>query len=61
MISQADIIIVKNVKYTIFIIKLSGGIIMEQIKVQVSYQETGEDTTTYGREFDESKFGKSEK
>ena len=34
---------------------------MEQIKVQVSYQETGEDTTTYGREFDESKFEKSEK
>ena len=31
---------------------------MEQIKLQVSYQETtGEDTTTYGREFDESKFG----
>ena len=30
---------------------------MEQIKVQGVYQETGEDTTTYGREFDESKFG----
>ena len=34
---------------------------MEQIKLQVSYQEIGEDTTTYGREFDESKFGKTEK
>ena len=33
---------------------------MKQIKLQASYQETtGEDTTTYGREFDESKFGKS--
>lgn len=30
---------------------------MDQIKLQVSYQESGEDTTTYGREFDESKFG----
>ena len=31
---------------------------MEPIKVQGAYQETtGEDTTTYGREFDESKFG----
>ena len=31
---------------------------MEQIKVQGVYQETtGEDTTTYGRESDESKFG----
>ena len=31
---------------------------MELIKVQEVYQETtGEDTTTYGREFDESKFG----
>ena len=35
---------------------------MELNKVQGVYQETtGEDTTTYGREFDESKFGKSEK
>ena len=34
---------------------------MEQIKLQISNQETGEDTTTYGREFDESKFGKSKK
>ena len=31
---------------------------MKQVKLQASYQETaGEDTTTYGREFDESKFG----
>ena len=31
---------------------------MELNKVQRVYQETtGEDTTTYGREFDESKFG----
>lgn len=36
---------------------------MELIKVQGACRETtGEDTTTYGREFDETKFGgRSEK
>lgn len=29
---------------------------MEQ-KIKLQCTETGEDTTTYGREFDESKFG----
>ena len=44
--------------YNLHYYNIQEEITMELIKVQGVYRETiGEDTTTYGREFDESKFG----